>query len=278
MKGIILAGGAGTRLCPLTRVISKQLLPVYDKPMIYYPLSVLMLAGIRGDPDHLHAARSAPYRELLGDGSDLGIALSLCRAAEARRHRAGVHHRRDVSRRVGLLPDPRRQHLLRAGPSTMSSPRRRRSTDGGCIFAYHVHDPERYGVVEFDRTFKAVSIEEKPRQPKSPWAVTGLYFYGTGRGGGAEIPEALRPRRAGNHRREPTLSGTRAAYRRDHGARHGVAGYRHAGLPAPSRRVRPDDRGAAGPEDRLHRGNRLPQSLHLGRAASQACRGVRRAG
>ena len=161
MKGIILAGGSGTRLHPMTYVTSKQLLPVYDKPMIYYPLTTLMLAGVRdiliiSTPDDLPR-----FRQLLGSGAAMGHPARLRGAAEAGRAGAGLHHRARVRRRRTVGPDPRRQHLFRPRPDRAPAIAARR-TGGATVFAYHVTDPERYGVVEFDRDGRALSIEEKP--------------------------------------------------------------------------------------------------------------------
>jgi glucose-1-phosphate thymidylyltransferase len=176
MKGVILAGGSGTRLYPLTRAVSKQLLPVYDKPVIYYPLSLLMLAGIR-DVLIISTPHDLPRIEhLLGDGSQFGLSFSYKPQpqpggiAQAFLIGADFLAGSPVCLVLGdnLLFGHHLQDLLADSA---------RLTEGARVFAYHVHDPERYGVVELDREGRPVSLEEKPKSPRSNWAVTGIYFY-----------------------------------------------------------------------------------------------------
>lgn len=175
-KGIILAGGSGTRLHPVTLGISKQLLPVYDKPMVYYPLSTLLLAGIR-EILLISTPQDIPrYQQVLGDGSHWGINLSYCvQPSPDGLAQAFILGRNFVDNCTSALVLGDNIFYGHEFAPLLDSAHHRGS--GATVFAYHVHDPERYGVVEFDSTQRAISIEEKPATPKSNYAVTGLYFY-----------------------------------------------------------------------------------------------------
>jgi glucose-1-phosphate thymidylyltransferase len=265
MRGIILAGGSGTRLYPITMGVSKQLLPVYDKPMIYYPLSTLMMAGIR-DIQVITTAHDAPaFHRVLGDGGAFGINISYAVQDRpeglAQAFIIGADH--IGTGPVALALGDNIFH----GPGLGTNLQRFQSIRGGAIFAYWVANPSAYGVVEFSADGTALSLEEKPATPKSHYAVPGLYFYDNDV---IEIARGLRP----SDRGELEITDVNRTYlnqgRGGTRPRHGLAGHRDHRPTAGRQRLRAHPRTSAGAQGRRPGGSRLADGLHRRRATGPA--------
>ena len=270
MRGIILAGGTGSRLHPITLGISKQLVPVYDKPMIYYPLTTLMLAGIRDVLVITTPHEADAFVRLLGDGSQFGISLSFAVQPSpdglAQAFLIGEKHIEDDDAALVLGDN------IFYGSGLGATLRRFSHVDGAAVFGYQVADPSAYGVVEFDKDRRAISLEEKPAHPRSNYAVPGLYFYDNDVVARAK---SLKPSPRGgarDHRPQPALPRGGAPAGRGPPARHGLARHRHLRLTQRREQLRAHDRGPPGHQDRLSRGGGLADGVPQRRASSPSGR------
>ena len=269
MKGIILAGGSGTRLYPATLAINKQLLPVYDKPMVYYPLSVLMLAGIR-DILLISTREHMPfYQRLLGDGSAWGIRLSyIIQEKPVGLAHAFILGRKFVGNdRVALILG---DNLFYGHGLSAELANAVANKDGATVFAYYVSEPNQYGVVKFDESDKPVDIVEKPTQFLSNWAVTGTLFLRQLRARHCGGPAPLRARRTGDHRRQSALSGERQTQRCEIGPRLCLARHRHARFIDRSIAIRPLHPTAARSHRWMSGGDRFYEGFYRCRPAAKS--------
>ena len=270
MKGIVLSGGSGTRLYPMTRAANKQLLPVYNKPMVYYPLTTLMLAGCREILLVVNPQDEEAYRRLFGDGRQWGLEISYAVQPKP----GGIAEVFIVGRdfvgtdRVGLILGDN----LFYGDSLPAMAERGATGHRRGDLRLLGERSSAYGVVEFDAADKPISIVEKPKEPRSNWAVTGLYFYDADVCEIAAHDPALGARRARDHRRQCAVPQAGPAHRREARPRLCLARHRHAVEPAARRAVRRDGRGPPGPADRQPRGGRLAQGLHRRRGPRPADR------
>ena len=269
IKGIILAGGSGTRLHPLTRSTSKQLLPVYNKPMIYYPLSSLMLAGIRDVLIITTPQDRASFERLLEDGRDFGVSITyavqpspdgLAQAFIIGREFVGDN---PVALALG-------DNIFYGAGFSEALQGAAAQTEGATVFGYQVRDPQRYGVVEFDAKGRAIGLEEKPAHPKSSFAVTGLYFFDNQVIEIAAEPQAVGARRARDHRRQPRVPEARAAARPAARPRDRLARHRHARVAGAGLELHPGGRGTPGIDGRVPGRDRVSDGLHHRRGPGTA--------